>query len=800
MKDPWGTATATDLASRFTNKGGGWELVSQSFTDGDRTEIRAALTQLKQSRIKVFVVMAFEIDSMTIAEEATSLGLIGADYVWTYGDINLSQYWSSNNITNVDGFKGSLAFFSEAQNSGTSWSSFEGLLPNGFTYPFRHPLSTRTLNSHPGTLTHSPDRRIPSLVTPLTDLVAGGWALNEQYRTQFNSVMPTESWGQLSQDFFTAVPSSFTDVGGFSYDAVASIGLAACNAANASNAASLIATLVSLDYQGELCLCLYISHQIIFISTYLEIFFDCALFYVLFLCALTMCSDCAFWVGPGVSGNVKFDAWGTRVASTGNFVLKGLQPGAVSFKTVGAFDSSDFTLDANCAACDGSGAIFYDGTTNPPSAKWPSSEDDNTLLIVIGCCAGGLLLIGVGLFFGYRHWRVTKSAAQKGTISSMKAELKQFKDSLINVVVIKNSYMPVFGAVDGAHCEVSIEDKDELKHISMSELDIFSSPNQGTNWYWEEDANRINQHNPADVLAPNWVRYPLAAEACIESQFQGWKTNSTSGKVHITLHVVYDVDFNKMVQTKRETGYERRMQRHTIQHVLGVSPTSSPNSTPIHIPPSSQQIPQELHKENHAVLLEGTLVQISKHRKDGWVYGSVVYCPNESFKSESTDDRISIEAGWFPEAITSQPTSEQIKQLAERMGGAAVLAPPKNWVPMKDPDAAQLFNVSSSNLEYQQVASAFLASLGSGEKVTKIERVQNLGFWQTFSVKRQTMLMRESEKDSCDNSANVGRLERKWLFHGTNSEVLPKIIQQGFNRSFCGKNATVYRKVSCELA
>ena len=107
--------------------------MSQSFTDGDRTEIRAALTQLKQSQIKVFVVMAFEIDSMTIAEEATSLGLIGSEYVWTYGDINLSQYWSSNNITNVEGFKGSLAFFSEAQNTGTSWSSFEGLLLNDLT-------------------------------------------------------------------------------------------------------------------------------------------------------------------------------------------------------------------------------------------------------------------------------------------------------------------------------------------------------------------------------------------------------------------------------------------------------------------------------------------------------------------------------------------------------------------------------------------------------------------------------------------------------------------------------------------
>ena len=29
---------------------------------------------------------------------------------------------------------------------------------------------------------------------------------------------------------------------------------------------------------------------------------------------------------------------------------------------------------------------------------------------------------------------------------------------------------------------------------------------------------------------------------------------------------------------------------------------------------------------------------------------------------------------------------------------------------------------------------------------------------------------------------------------GTNVEVVQKLMQQGFNRSFCGKNATVYGK------
>ena len=40
----------------------------------------------------------------------------------------------------------------------------------------------------------------------------------------------------------------------------------------------------------------------------------------------------------------------------------------------------------------------------------------------------------------------------------------------------------------------------------------------------------------------------------------------------------------------------------------------------------------------------------------------------------------------------------------------------------------------------------------------------------------------------------AARLERRWLFHGTDQGTVDKIIQQGFNRSFCGKNMTKYGK------
>ena len=41
--------------------------------------------------------------------------------------------------------------------------------------------------------------------------------------------------------------------------------------------------------------------------------------------------------------------------------------------------------------------------------------------------------------------------------------------------------------------------------------------------------------------------------------------------------------------------------------------------------------------------------------------------------------------------------------------------------------------------------------------------------------------------------ATVDAYERR-LFHGTNEETAHRIVAQGFNRSFCGKNATMYGK------
>merc|ERR1712146_866708 len=43
-------------------------------------------------------------------------------------------------------------------------------------------------------------------------------------------------------------------------------------------------------------------------------------------------------------------------------------------------------------------------------------------------------------------------------------------------------------------------------------------------------------------------------------------------------------------------------------------------------------------------------------------------------------------------------------------------------------------------------------------------------------------------------ATSESRYERVWLFHGTAADTVPKITEMGFNRSFCGLNATMYGK------
>jgi poly [ADP-ribose] polymerase 10/14/15 len=166
---------------------------------------------------------------------------------------------------------------------------------------------------------------------------------------------------------------------------------------------------------------------------------------------------------------------------------------------------------------------------------------------------------------------------------------------------------------------------------------------------------------------------------------------------------------------------------------------------------------------------------------------------DERYDGLPDSETISIDAGWFPMNCTSCLTKQALTQLSKMMGptGADCLQPPDTWSELKDPLVAQLFPLPDGPEKNATVA-WFMKTLPPAFKVEKVERIQNLTLWQSFAVKRQTVLSRQGLED--DSTPDPSKLERVWLFHGTTVDIVPKIVQQGFNRAFCGRNATLYGK------
>ena len=208
-------------------------------------------------------------------------------------------------------------------------------------------------------------------------------------------------------------------------------------------------------------------------------------------------------------------------------------------------------------------------------------------------------------------------------------------------------------------------------------------------------------------------------------------------------------------------------------------------------------------------LRKGQLVQISRQRPDGWAYGNIILDELENQgldaaapvrETSSAGLAVSTNAGWFPLAaldangVTSKNISpELLNALQSKMGGAGddALKPPTSWEYQKDPLTVDKFLLPDGQ-EKSDVAANFMQTLNhTNVRIVSIERIQNVSMWQSYAVKRQTVVSREQKQD---NTKTQSRFERAWLFHGCHPDVVPNIMQQGFNRSFCGRNATVYGK------
>ncbi|XP_041355403.1 protein mono-ADP-ribosyltransferase PARP15-like [Gigantopelta aegis] len=105
----------------------------------------------------------------------------------------------------------------------------------------------------------------------------------------------------------------------------------------------------------------------------------------------------------------------------------------------------------------------------------------------------------------------------------------------------------------------------------------------------------------------------------------------------------------------------------------------------------------------------------------------------------------------------------------------------QSWNDMSKGEYFKLIQLPTQTIEYKSVEQNFKATLSSDVDINKIERVQNKTLRDQYSIMKRDF----QEKNR--------RLQNeRTLWHGTSSESTNSINTCGFNRSFCGKNATAY--------
>ncbi|XP_069886170.1 protein mono-ADP-ribosyltransferase PARP14 isoform X2 [Dipodomys merriami] len=109
------------------------------------------------------------------------------------------------------------------------------------------------------------------------------------------------------------------------------------------------------------------------------------------------------------------------------------------------------------------------------------------------------------------------------------------------------------------------------------------------------------------------------------------------------------------------------------------------------------------------------------------------------------------------------------------------VAIPANWSDMKQQNLC-VVELQPGDSEYNKVADKFNETC-SKFIIEKIERIQNLGLWNSYQAKKKTI-----------DAKNGHQKNERLLFHGTDINSVPHVNENGFNRSYAGKNAVCYGK------
>ncbi|XP_071137980.1 protein mono-ADP-ribosyltransferase PARP14-like isoform X2 [Mytilus edulis] len=151
----------------------------------------------------------------------------------------------------------------------------------------------------------------------------------------------------------------------------------------------------------------------------------------------------------------------------------------------------------------------------------------------------------------------------------------------------------------------------------------------------------------------------------------------------------------------------------------------------------------------------------------------------EASFSDTTGNKYIVDLNAYEEYPADDPT-DKVQVLRKSKLVDQAYEPPVTWVPMDEKENLKVVQLQPKDQEYQDVTKQFSSTAGANVEFVKVERIQNKVLYQQFIAKKKLM---------GDTNPKTVQNERP-LWHGFSVDALDSIQRYGFNRSYCGKNAT----------
>ncbi|XP_054916199.1 protein mono-ADP-ribosyltransferase PARP14 isoform X2 [Poeciliopsis prolifica] len=195
--------------------------------------------------------------------------------------------------------------------------------------------------------------------------------------------------------------------------------------------------------------------------------------------------------------------------------------------------------------------------------------------------------------------------------------------------------------------------------------------------------------------------------------------------------------------------------------------------------------------------LHGTLLREVRGRDEDDLFARVMWCilgnngnwerlpktANYNLEMKDVGGGItdSYRVSWQVDLQSLTVSAQGRKTNIKRLENLEDFTFPLEWDTMANGEDMKRVVLESSSPEYKRVKQGFKRS--AKHTVMKIERVQNIHLRRAYEAQKKKIF----EKNKQEGAAN-----EKFLYHGTTEDNCDSIMKTGFNRRFCGQNATSY--------